>query len=222
MNVRSLCRLAVVLVLPSATAQPVAAAGATLPVSIERFVGLPADSLDRGELLVAFRAAMDADLPCEKRVGEAWTPSGPRRNLFRIVDAAPPDAAWLLDLEIGVPPQIRVAQPKPRHERSAPRPRMSGLRASRGLIVVVTATSPTAASRGAPGEPERFAVYFAGARRVIAPSAKVAGGAYQYPWGDVGRVVALAALETMHRATGALSVDERADLTPATRQEEKP
>ena len=99
---------------------------------------------------------------------------------------------------------------------------MSSLRASRGLVVVAAVLSPTAAAQGVAPVPIRFAVYFADARRVIAANARLAGGAYEYPWADAGHVTALAALEVLHRASGALHEDERADFGPATRQEETP
>jgi hypothetical protein len=203
-------------------ARPVAAAENTLPVTIDRFVGVPADSADRRDLMQAFRATMDGELPCERRSGDTWTPSGPHRNPFRVVDVAPSDAAWTLDLELGVPSQIRVARAKPKGSKVTPRPRMSGLRASRGLVIVVAVSSPAAAGQDQRPDPVRFSVYFADAHRVVAPSDKLAGGAYLYPWADVGRVAALAALEVLHRANATLEEDERADLAPATRQEETP
>lgn len=203
-------------------ARPVVAAERALPVTISSFVGLPADSSDRREFLDGFHEAMDADLPCELRKGETWSASGPRLNLFRLVDVAPPDAAWTLDLNIGLPSAIRIARAKPKNSKFTPRPRLSDVRTSRGLTIVAAAQSPSAAAQGAQPIALRFAVYFADARRIVVPSAKLASGGYDYPWTDAGRVVARAALEALHRAKGALADDERADLEPATRAQEQP
>ena len=49
---------------------------------------------------------------------------------------------------------------------------------------------------------------------------QVPGGGYEYWWSDAGAVVARAALEVLHRATGEMADDERAALGPATRLEE--
>ena len=202
--------------------RPVVAAERTLPVTIQAFVGLPADSSDRREFLRGFHEAMDADLPCELRKGEIWSASGPRRNSFRLVDVAPPDAAWTLDLSIGLPSAIRVARARPKNSKLTPRPRISDVRVSRGLTIVASALSPSAAAEGAPPVPLRFAVYFADARRIVVSSPKLASGGYEYPWADAGRVVARAALEALQRGNRELADDERADLGPATRVEEQP
>ena len=209
-----------VLFLLCALARP-AAARDTMPVTIQDFVGLPADSLDRREFLDAFRAAMDQDMPCEMRAGETWSASGPRLNAFRLLDAAPADQAWVLDLTLGLPPQVRVSRARPKGSKVTPRPRVSELRASRGLTIVVAASSPSAVAQGAEPAPVRFAVYFADARRTLVPTARIPGGGYDFPWADAGSVVARAALEALHRANGELKDDERADLAPATRMGEE-
>jgi hypothetical protein len=202
-------------------AAPARAADSTLPVTLTRFAGLPADSTDRKEFMEAFRATMEADLPCESRQGDAWSSSGPRRNPFRVVDVAPPDEAWTLDLSIRIPPTVRIVRAKPKNSKLTPRPRMSDVRTSRGLIIVASVVSPSAAMQGAPSAPPlRFAVYFANSRRILMPSSQVPSGGYEYSWTDAGSVVARAALEVLHRANGGLSENERADLEPATRMEE--
>ena len=205
-----------------ALASPAVAAENLLSVTLTGMVGTPADSSERREFMDAFRAAMDADLPCEQRSGDAWTSAGPRRNPFRLVDAAPPGSAWTLELSIGVPPEIRVRRPKPKDSNVAPRPRVTNVRASRGITIAAAALSPSAAAAGEPAVPLRVAAYFADARRVLVPSSKVPGGGYDYPWADAGRVVARVALEALHRANGLLAADERADLAPATRAESAP
>ena len=202
--------------------RPAVAAERTLPVTINGFVGMPADSSDRREFLLGFHEAMDTDLPCELRKGDTWSSSGPRTNSFRLVDVAPPDAAWTLDLSVGIPSVIRIARAKPKHGKITPRPRISDVRTSRGLTIVVSALSPGAAAQGDRPAPQRFAVYFADARRIVVPSTKLPSGGYDYPWADAGRVVARAALEALHRAKGELAEDERADLEPATRVQEQP
>ena len=110
---------------------PTAVAQSTLPVTIARFAGLPADSSDRMVFMESFRAAMDADLPCELHKGDTWSSSGPRRNSFRLVDMAAPDQAWTLELSLGIPPTVRVARATPRGSHTPTRPRMSDMRASR-------------------------------------------------------------------------------------------
>jgi hypothetical protein len=203
-------------------ASPGAAAQSTLPVTITRFVGLPADSADRILFMQSFRDAMDSDLPCEQRKGDAWSSSGPRRNAFRLVDAAAPDEAWTLELSLGIPPPVRVVRAAPKGSKDTPRARFSDIRASRGLILVASAMSPSAQSNGAEPTPLRFTLYFADARRILVPSFQVPSGGYQYSWTDAGSVVAHAALEALYRARGEMGEDERADLVPATRMEEQP
>jgi hypothetical protein len=213
-------RCTIALMFSVVLAAPIPAAAATLPVTLTHFVGLPPDSLERAEFLDGFHAAMDADLPCELKKGDVWSDAGPRRNLFRLVDVAPPDEAWSLDLSLGLPPTVRVTRAAPKHSKSAPHSRMSSVRASRGLIIVVTVTSPANAMHGVVPEPRRFSVFFADARRILVPSPQVPGGGYEYWWSDAGAVVARAALEVLHRATGEMADDERAALRPATRLEE--
>ena len=222
MTVPDLRRHAHLALLLCVFALPAAAANDTVPVTIHSFVGLPADSSDRRDLLQAFRAALEDDLPCQKYAGDAWTHSGPRRNPFRVVDVVSPGAAWTLDLELGLPAQVRVTLPKSKGKQAPPRPRMSGLRTSRGLIIVVTVVPPSGVVQGESPAPTRFPVYFPAAHRALAPSTKLAGGGYAYPWIDAGRVIALAALESLHRASGGLAADERADLMPAARQGDAP
>jgi hypothetical protein len=200
---------------------PAGAAPRTLPVIITHFVGLPADSADRIVFMQSFRDAMDADLPCEQNKGGTWSSSGPRRNPFRVVDMAPPDEAWTLELSLGIPPTVRVARPATKDGGSPGRARQSDVRASRGLIVVAAASSPSAVTNEVAPTPIRFEVYFADARRILVPSTQVPSGGYQYSWADAGGVVARAALEALYRARGDLGGDERADLEPATRMEEQ-
>lgn len=203
-------------------APPAAVAQSTLPVTIARFAGLPADSSDRMVFMESFRAAMDADLPCELHKGDTWSSSGPRQNSFRLVDMAAPDQAWTLELSLGIPPTVRVARATPRGSHTPARPRMSDMRASRGLIIVASALSPKDVGNEVLPTPLRFTVYFADARRILVPSVSVPSGGYQYSWADAGSVVAHAALEALYRAKREMGDDERADLEPATRMEEQP
>jgi len=198
-----------------------ATAGArTLPVVLHSFVGLPSDSLARGELLDAFRRTMDAELPLELKSGDAWSTSGPRPNPFRLVDAVSPEDAWTLDLSLGLPSRVIVRRPPPKGSKVAPRPRVSEVRASRGLLIAVTVQPPGTATDGAQAVPVRFAVYFADARRILVPNPSLPGGGYDFPWADAGQIVARAALEVLSRASGELQDDERADLEPATRADD--
>lgn len=213
----SLALLAVFILAPGVRAE-------TLPVTIQGFVGTPADSSSRREFMTGFKDEFAAgELRCESSTGDAWGPTDARRSPFVLVDAAGSDHAWALDITIGVPPEVRITRPKLHEDdKEAPRARRSDLRTSRGLTIVTTAIPPAVGGAGPTPEPVRLAVYFAGARRVVVPTAKLPGGGYSYPWEDAGRVVARAALESLLRAHGDLSASERADLAPATRVEATP
>lgn len=199
-----------------------AAGGSVRSVLLTRFVGVPADSSARQVFMDAFRAELDAEVwACEKRAGDAWVAAESRTNFFRLVDAAPADQAWSLELSIRLPPEVRVRRKAPPGSKlPPPRARVSQVRSSRGLIIAATAVEPRIESGGkVAAEPVLFAVYFADARRVVVPSPRLPAGGYAYPWADAGRVVARAALEALHRANGGLARDERAALAPATRVE---
>jgi hypothetical protein len=200
-----------------------AAEGTTVVVTLQSFNGVPADSASRDVFMEAFRQEFDArELSWERRNDGTWTSSGERRNRFRLVDLAAPEASWALDLTIGLPPPVVVAQPKQKASDPAPRPRATDYRASRGLTIVAAATAPGGSPDREPGEPIKFAVYFPDAKRVVVPSRKLPGGAYAYPWEEAGRCVARAALEVLHRASDTVDDDERADLAPAVRAEDTP
>jgi hypothetical protein len=193
----------------------------TLPVTIPSFMGTPADSAARKAFMTAFEEAFAAGrLPCEHRDGDTWGPADERTSPFVRVDAADPAEAWQLTISIGVPREVRVDRPKAHDDdKLPPPPRISDMRTSRGLTVVVSARSPRDVTSDVAVEPQRFALYFAGARRVVVPTAKLPSGGYAYPWADAGRVVARAALEALLRAHGDLGDGDRADLAPATRTE---
>ena len=200
-----------------------AAEPSTIVVTIQSFTGAPADSASRLVFMGAFEQAFDAEeMSWQKRTAESWDSSGERRNRYRLFDAAAPEVAWTLELTIGLPPPVVVTQAKLKSSDPTPRPRATDYRASRGLTIVAAATAPAGGSAREPGEPLKFSVYFPDARRVVVPSRKLPGGAYAYPWEEAGRVVALAALEVLHRANDTLSDDERADLAPAVRTEDTP
>jgi hypothetical protein len=184
---------------------------------------MPADSVSRDVFLNAYQQEFDAgELRWQRRNGDTWKDSGDRHNRFRLVDLAAPEAAWALDVTIGLPPPVVITTPKQKSSDPTPRPRATDYRASRGLTIVAVATAPVGASAHQPGEPVKFAVYFPDAKRVVVPSKKLPGGAYAYPWEEAGRVVARAALEVLHRANDAMADDERADLSPAVRTEDTP
>ncbi len=195
----------------------------TIIVVVQSFTGVPADSATRNVFMDAFQEEFDADeVPWQKRAGDTWAHSGERRNRFRLVDLAAPEAAWGLSLTVGLPPPVVVAQPKPKSADHAPPPRATDYRAARGLTIVAAATAPVGTSAREAGEPLKFSVYFPDAKRVVVPSYKLPGGAYAYPWEEAGRCVARAALEVLHRANDTLANDERADLSPAVRTENTP
>ena len=201
-----------------------AAEAPTVVVTLQSFTGAPADSASRDVFMDAFEQEFDAaELSWERRDGETWKQSGERRNRFHLVDVADPDAVWGIDITIGLPPPVVIAQNKQKSSDPTPKPRATDYRASRGLTIVASATAPGDGSgERQPGEPIKFAVYFPDARRVVVPSHKLPGGAYAYPWEEAGRCVARAALEVLHRAYGSVEDDERADLAPAVRAEPMP
>ena len=200
-----------------------AAENATIVVTIQSFAGAPADSATRFVFMGAFAQEFDAgEMAWQKRTGDSWASSGERRNRFRLVDMAAPEAAWTLDVTIGLPPPVVIAQPKQKSSDPTPKPRATDYRASRGLTIVAAATAPVGTSARPPGEPLKFSIYFPDAKRVVVPSRKLPGGAYAYPWEEAGRAVARAALEVLHRANDTLADDERADLSPAVRTEDTP
>jgi len=200
-----------------------AAESPTIVVTLQSFTGAPADSASRDVFMDAFEQEFDAaELMWERRDGESWRSSGERRNHFRLVDLADPDASWALDITIGLPPPVVITLNKQKSSDPTPRPRATDYRASRGLTIVAAATAPGDADARQPGAPLKFAVYFPDAKRVVVPSHKLPGGAYAYPWEEAGRCVARAALEVLHRANGTVDDDERADLAPAVRAEAIP
>ena len=194
------------------------------PVLVVKLLGMPADSVARGAMLAAFREEMNASmLRCEKRVGGEWIPGDSVANAFQFLDAAPPDKAWTLDLSVRVPQPVRtnvmMQKGTSKEEAQLIRPRMSNIASSRGLVIAATAAPPVFHGRRADFEPVPTVVslYFAGARRIVVPSPNLPGGGYAYPWADAGRVLARAALEALHRTSGALDAARRADLAPGTR-----
>ena len=194
------------------------------PVLVVKLLGLPADSVARGVMLAAFREEMNASrLRCEKRVGGEWIPGDSVANAFQFLDAAAPDVAWTLELSVRVPQPVRtnimMQKGTTKEEAQLIRPRMSNIASSRGLVVAATASPPALHGRRADFEPVPTVVslYFADARRIVVPSPNLPGGGYAYPWADAGRVLARAALESLHRTSGALDAVHRADLAPGTR-----
>ena len=196
---------------------PALASAQSTPVQIVRFVGTPADSADRAAFTQAFETAFAADtLATEQMVDGVWSPGLSVTNPFVRVDVSASELTWNLDLSVRLPPEIRV--PIPRHRRQDPlRFRRSTLRASRGLVFAVAGLSPTDVRRSVTPAAVRYEVYFADTKRVVVPSSRLPGGAYDFPYEDAGRIVARAALEVMLRATGMLAADERVALEPATR-----
>lgn len=196
---------------------PAVASAQTTPVQIVRFVGTPADSADRAVFMQAFEKAFAADtLSTEQKVDGVWSPGLPVTNPFVRVDASAGELTWSLDLSLRFPPEVRV--PMPRRRRQDPiRFRHSTLRTSRGLVFAVTGLSPTDVRRSVTPAAVRYEVYFADTKRVVVPSSRLPGGAYDFPYEDAGRSIARAALEVMLRTTGVLATDERVALGPATR-----
>lgn len=188
------------------------------PVTVIAFNGQPADSTDRRAMMQAFEAAFDADsLALETRARGEWRTAGAVANPFLRVDVAAPEAVWTLDLSVRFPPEARLPKPRPRAGAPAPGARRTSYQASRGLVLVVAVMPPLDGRETVRPLPQRFEVYFPNARAVAAPSAKLPGGAYDFPYADAGRVIAAAALETLLQAKGELNADQRAALSPAVR-----
>jgi hypothetical protein len=191
---------------------------ARVPVLVIAFNGQPADSTDRQAVLQAFEAALDADsLALEGRDAQGWHAARAVANPFRRVDVAAPEAAWTLDLSVRFPPEARLPKPRPRSGAPAPATRRTTFQASRGLVVVAAVMPPLDGRETVRPLPQRFEMYFPTARTVAVPSAKLPGGAYDFPYADAGRVIAAAALETLLAAKGDLNADQRAALAPAVR-----
>ena len=193
-------------------------------VTVTSFLGLPPDSISGRVLLHAFRDEMGSgSVALERRDAAGWAPADTQSHAFRLVDAAPPGESWTLEVSIRLPPPMRVPNRRPPRPNQPPeRQRVSNVRSSRGLVVVVTARPPVTWGRPVDSAPVTYKLYFADARRVVAATPNLPGGAYAFPWADAGRVVARAALETLIGATRELAPDRRANLSPATRLEEEP
>lgn len=212
----------IVLLMLSVLAGAGPARAAVEPVQVASFTGLPADSADRAVFVQAFQTACDADtLPCERQSAGTWKADGSRPNPFRRVDVTSGEG-WQLALSVRFPPEVRVPVPRRRGSDAVPRARRSTLRTSRGFVVAVTAMRAEDASRGIVREPARFELYFPDMRRVVVPSARLPGGAYDFDYEDAGRVTARLALEVLLRATERLAADERAALAPAARTGDAP
>ena len=203
---------------------PGPSAPATHPVLIVKFRGLPADSVQRRDLLAGFREEMATGaLHCERRIGSEWAAGDSVPNTFQLMDATAADEAWTLDLSVRVPQPVRtdvlVQKGTSREEAQQVHSRLSRISSSRGLVVAATAAPPAVHGRRADFEPTPVVVslYFAGARRIVVPSPNLPGGGYDYPWIEAGRAVARTAIEALLRTSGALDAARRADLSPATR-----
>ncbi len=213
--VSSVALLVAVIVTPAAAGRA---------VTVASFVGLPPDSSSGRVLMRAFRGELDSGwVALEKRAGVGWAPADTQRHDFHLVEAAPAGESWTLELSIRLPPPMRVpsrTQPKP--NQPPERQRVSNVRRSRGFVVVATVRPPVSWGRPVESAPVTYPLYFADARRIVAATPDLPGGAYTFPWEDAGRVVARAALETLLAATRELSFDRRVNLAPATRIESEP
>ena len=218
---RQLVGLAVAVLVLACAGGARAAEGKAIVVTLQALNGAPADSASRLVFMNAFANEFDTDkLAWQIRNGDTWRSAGQVPNRFHLVDLAAPEDAWTLEITMGLPQAVVIAQPRQSSTAPAPRPRTTDYRASRGLTIVAAVTPPVTSVGPEPGEPVKFGVYFPDARRVVVPSVKLPGGAYAFPWDEAGRCVARAALEVLHRASESLDDDERADLTPAIRSED--
>ncbi|MFM7231918.1 MAG: hypothetical protein ACKO3S_08030 [bacterium] len=189
------------------------------PVRIASFAGTPSDSSERRVFMQAFHAAFDrATLDCEFRDADAWSGGVRREHPFARVDVNPGPGAWTLELSVRFPPEVRIPAPR----GSEARARRTTFRAARGFVVVATVTPPATSTSGQPFGPERTDLVFPDARRVVVPSERLPGGAYDFPFADAGRAAARLALEALLRARGDLSDQERVALAPAARAEPEP
>jgi hypothetical protein len=191
---------------------------------LESIQGLTTDLGQRGEFLEAFRAAFEApDLSIEARAPGGWTPGAPLPNRFRLEEGSAPDAAWTLEIVVGLPP-IQLSTQRERRRVGGRHPKWVTVRrpdpkhrASRGMNLVITVIPPDAGRAGLTPEPERVDLGFPVAPAGEDDTLQTSESPREYPWAVAGRAAGLLALEALHRRSGDLGPDQRLQLPGALR-----
>ena len=202
--------LLVVLTALAAGAAPARAEDAApRPVWMTPIEGLPPDARSREAFLGALRAAFaERMLPTLANGVSGAVPHG-----FVLADSGTA-GSWRLQIVIGAPPLLRETV-RARNGRTLSH-KPTGLRASRGLTLVVAALSPEAAEAGARPVPERVGLALPEAVGDRAQLEVTRG--VEYRWDLAGVAVGRVALETLMRAAGdADEGDWAADLAPVRR-----
>ena len=197
-----------------------AAVGSPRFVQLVAVEGLPSDTNIREEFMNAFRGTFaDERLKAERGGHSGWAPSVALPNRFRLLEGSPSDDVWTLQVVVGaLAPAMQAPKRQPRPGEPKRRGDLSR-RASRGMILAVTALSPEAIRNGARAMPQNIAFAFPAPPPPADASQPVTSGGYAYSWSAAGRTAALIALETLHHFSGDLNDMERCDIAPAVRIE---
>ncbi len=198
---------------PMGTTPP--APGAPRFAQLDSLEGLPADSTIRMQFMDGLREVFaEEQLRSERDQGAGWRPQVAVPNRFRLLEGAPADDAWTLQLVIGAPAPAVVNRTQGENSK---RRSDKARRASRGMIVSVVALSPEARQNGARPLPQTFAFAFPAPPPPADASQVVTSSGYAYSWVAAGKTAGLLALEVLHHFSEDLSAQERADITPAVR-----
>ncbi|MFN8588405.1 MAG: hypothetical protein U0704_11475 [Candidatus Eisenbacteria bacterium] len=194
-----------------------AAPGMPLFAQLLSVEGLPADSTIRREFAAGLREVFAEDRHASERDGGGgWQPSTALPNRFRLLEGTPADDAWNVQIVLGAPAPA-VVQKRASQGDGAKRRSEKSRRASRGMIVSVTALSPEARQNGARALPVTVAFAFPAPPPPADASQVVTSSGYEYSWAKAGRCAGLLALEVLHHGSGDLRENERFDLAPAVR-----
>ncbi len=200
---------------PAAPRQAPEAPGLPVFVQVTSIDGLPADSTVRGQFMSGFRGAFaDDETPAERRASDGtWEKSAPVSNRFKWLEGDASEDAWTLQVLIGAPPAVVL--PQRANERG--RRVLESHRRSRGMIVAFVMRPPVTGGVTPPEVRERLAFAFPGAAGGTDEAPGMPAVGYLFPWVDAGRVVAVLALETLHRHRDEIGADERLSIAPAIR-----
>jgi hypothetical protein len=185
-------------------------------VQLTSVVGLPADSVARGQFLAAFRGEFAAvDVPIERlTLAGDWAAGGSATNHFRLIEDASDDA-WTMQVVIGAPPPLKLpARKGQKSSRTA-----ASRRTSRGMIAAFTLRSPSTDVPEPHSASARIAFAFPASPVAAGASLGVPATGYAFPWSDAGRAAGRLALEALHHESGDLAAEERCAIAPAVRTE---
>ena len=202
---------------PGSMGRTPVAVGAPLFAQLLSVSGLPADSTVKEQFMAGLRDVFASDrLPSELEGGDGWRANVALPNRFHLLEGSPADDVYDLRLVIGAPAPAVAARrtgdgdgTKRRQEKSR--------RASRGMIVSVTVSSPEAREKKLTPAPVTVAFAFPAPPVAADVSQPVTSSGYTYSWTEAGRRAGLLALEALHREAKELRANERFDLAPAVR-----